>query len=108
MPNQHKTKHKKNHLSQKVKDIWVYSIGSLVILAGVILSYIGIYLPPPGEIHSTVLVALGQLCLFGAAIFGIPYYVKNEVGEFKTAMYKYINKKAENITSDEPEEVEEE
>lgn len=72
------------------KEIWMYSVASFVILVGWIVTIIGLFIPPPGEIHSTVLIALGQSLAFGAAIFGVIYYVKSEVGEFKSGLYNKI------------------
>lgn len=75
------------------KDIWLYSIGTFVVLLGWVISFIGLFLPPPGEIHSSVLLVLGQSLVFGAAIFGVGYYVKTAIGEFKTDALNKILKK---------------
>ena len=96
MPNQHKSNNKKQkRLSPLVKDIWMYSLATLAVLVGWIITIIGLFLEPQGEIHSSVLIALGQSLVWGAAILGIPYYVKNEFGEFKSAIIKHVNKKLE-------------
>ena len=85
------------------KDIWMYSIGSVVILLGWIITFIGMFLPPPGEIHSSVLLVLGQSLVFGAAIFGVTYYVKTTIGEFKTTTANKILDKLDKIFPDEEE-----
>lgn len=92
-------KHKyKSELSKK--DIWMYSIASFVIIVCWAITIIGLYLPPPGQIHSSVLVALGQGILFVATIFGVSYYVKNELGTFTN----YIIDKVKNKDFDKKEE----
>lgn len=103
----HKTNKNVKRLSPKVKDIWMYCIATFTVLIGWIITMIGLFLEPQGQIHSSVLITLGQSLVWSAAIFGIPYYVKNEFGEFKTAIVKYINKKADSITLEGEEEHEE-
>lgn len=83
------------------KDIWMYSIGSIVILLGWVITFIGMFLPPPGEIHSSVLLVLGQSLVFGAAIFGVTYYVKSVIGEFKTSTTNKILNKLDRVFPDE-------
>lgn len=89
-----------NRLSQKAKDIWMFSIGTMVVVIGWTITAVGLFLEPQGQIHSTVLLALGQAMVWSAAIFGVPYYVKSEFGEFKSAMMRYVNKKTESLSRD--------
>lgn len=73
------------------KDIWCYSIATGVGIIGWMVTIISLFLPPPGEIHESVLVALGQSMLFVATVFGVSYYVKGKIGEFKTHLDNKIN-----------------
>ena len=96
---QHKRKKSNNIDKLSKKDIWMYSVASFVIVCCWIATFIGLYLPPPGEIHSSVLVALGQGILFVATIFGVSYYVKNQLGEFRN----FIAEKVKNRKFDDDE-----
>ncbi len=48
----------------------------LLILVGCGLLIAGFILPPPGEIHNSVLVAFGEILTFAGALFGIDYHYK--------------------------------
>lgn len=45
----------------------------LVLLTGLALLFIGIFCPPKGEIHNSVLIAWGESLTFVGSIFGIDY-----------------------------------
>lgn len=45
----------------------------LLALAGLTLLYLGFWLPPEGEIHSSVLVAFGETSTFAGALLGVDY-----------------------------------
>ena len=47
-------------------------IGSLLLIAGFIV-------PPRGEIHSSVLIAFGEIMTFAGALFGIDYRYKYKI-----------------------------
>ena len=48
----------------------VLSIGGLVLL------FCGVYIPPQGEIHESLLVGFGEVATFAGALFGIDYTYK--------------------------------
>lgn len=57
-------------------------IATLLVTAGLILLYLGFWLPPEGEIHSSVLVAFGETSTFAGALFGVDYqYRSRRAGE---------------------------
>lgn len=45
------------------------ALGSALLIAAFIV-------PPPGEIHSSVLVAFGETMTFAGALFGIDYHYR--------------------------------
>ena len=51
----------------------------LLVVCGLVLLFAGFFLPPEGEIHSSVLVAFGETCTFAGALFGVDYKYKNIV-----------------------------
>lgn len=63
-----------------VSAIFLIAIGSGLLIAGFIV-------PPPGEIHNSVLIAFGEILTFAGAIFGIRY------------KYKYADKKEPSETA---------
>jgi len=45
----------------------------ILVLSGILLLFLGLYSPPPGEIHDSILVAFGEACSFAGALMGIDY-----------------------------------
>lgn len=48
----------------------------LLILVGCGLLTAGFFMPPEGVIHSSVLIAFGEILTFVGALFGIDYHYK--------------------------------
>lgn len=48
----------------------------LLIIIGCGLLIAGFVVPPPGEIHNSVLVAFGEILTFAGTLFGIDYHYK--------------------------------
>ncbi len=48
----------------------------LLIVAGCGLLISGFLVPPPGEIHNSVLIAFGEILTFAGALFGFDYHYK--------------------------------
>lgn len=48
----------------------------LLIIIGCGLLTAGFLMPPPGEIHNSVLIAFGEILTFAGALFGIDYHYK--------------------------------
>ena len=47
-----------------------------LIVVGCGLLIAGFVVPPPGEIHNSVLVAFGEILTFAGAVFGMRYHYK--------------------------------
>ena len=60
-------KHK--HSIQLLSAIVLIAMGCGLLIAGFIM-------PPPGEIHNSVLIAFGEILTFAGALFGIDYHYK--------------------------------
>lgn len=79
-------------MNAETKD-WIKFISSIVLLvAGVVLIFISIYLPPIGEIHTSVLTVIGEIFTFVGAVFGI--------GEYAMIQIAKINNKIEDKKED--------
>lgn len=48
----------------------------LLVLSGIVLIFSGFWVAPEGEIHSSVLVAFGEVSTFAGALFGVDYSYK--------------------------------
>ena len=46
----------------------------LLIVVGCGLLISGFIMPPPGEIHNSVLIAFGEILTFAGAVFGMKYH----------------------------------
>lgn len=73
-------------------------LGIFLAVVGVALLWTGMFLPPIGEIHPSVLTALGEVFTFSGALIGIDYSYK-----FKTIKY-LTEKDKEEMPKEEDEE----
>ena len=62
-----------------VKDWIIFGCGIVTLLAGVALTFIGIFTPPAGEIAGSVLAALGEFLSFSGAALGIGSYTALQI-----------------------------
>lgn len=44
--------------------------------AGLVIIFLCIYIDPEGEIHNSILVAVGEVFTFAGSLFGIDYHYK--------------------------------
>lgn len=59
---------------------WMIISAVLMVIAGIVLILTGMFLPPSGEIHPSVLTALGEFLTFAGSLFGLNtnYRIKTE------------------------------
>lgn len=55
---------------------------------GMILSILGLIMPPMGEIHPSVITTLGMFLTFSGSILGISLHYKLELEKFKSEINK--------------------
>lgn len=77
------------HLKQEFdkltfKEVIIYILAVITMIAGLTLLFIGLYIPPEGEIHGSVLTAFGSVCIFVASLLGISLHYANELDKFKS------------------------
>jgi len=48
---------------------------SVMLLVGAVMAFIALFLPPPGEIHDSVLYIFAQILIYAGTVFGIGAYV---------------------------------
>lgn len=54
-------------------------LGVFLVIVGVVLTFIGFFTPPVGEIHGSVLGAVGEFLALGGALVGADAYVELKV-----------------------------
>lgn len=53
---------------------------AIVLLTfGIILAFIALVMPPPGEIHDSVLFIFAQILIYCGSIFGIDSYINQKI-----------------------------
>lgn len=50
----------------------ISAVALIVVGCGLLIA--GFVVPPPGEIHNSVLVAFGEILTFAGAVFGMKYH----------------------------------
>ena len=51
----------------------------MLLASGILLAYISLFLPPPGEIHETVIYIFAQILIYAGSIFGIEHYINEKL-----------------------------
>lgn len=79
------------HLKQEFdkltfKEVIIYMMAIVTMAAGISLLFLGLFIPPEGEIHQTVLTAFGLISIFVAALLGISIHYENQLDKFKTSI----------------------
>ncbi|MDE5750113.1 MAG: hypothetical protein K2H87_05020 [Duncaniella sp.] len=65
------------------KEVVTYSLAVVTMTSGLVLLYLGLFIPPEGEIHQSVLTAFGLISIFVASLLGISIHYANELEKFK-------------------------
>ena len=71
-----------------VKEWAIFGSGLAVLIAGIILSFIGIYIPPVGEIHASILTLVGEFLTFAGSALGIGSYTTIQIQKIKHSVKK--------------------
>lgn len=68
------------------KEVLTYALAFLSLIAGFVLLYLGMYIPPEGEIHPSVLSAFGLVCVMTSGLLGYTLHINNELTKFKASI----------------------
>lgn len=84
------------HLKQEFdkltfKEVIIYTLAVVTMLAGLVLLFFGLFIPPEGEIHGSVLTAFGSVCVFVASLLGISLHYANELDKFKNNVQEQLD-----------------
>lgn len=51
-------------------------LATILVIAGVVMLFLGFYTAPVGQIHDSVLIGYGEVSTFAGALLGIDYTYK--------------------------------
>ena len=51
-------------------------LGVVLAIMGCVLLWVGLFLPPVGIVHASVLTALGEIFTFSGALIGVDYHYR--------------------------------
>ncbi|WP_297071346.1 hypothetical protein [uncultured Duncaniella sp.] len=74
-----------------IKDVLVYSLAIVSIVAAFVLLFLGLFIPPEGEIHDSVLTAYGLTLLFVGSLLGISMRIESELNKFKSSITERVD-----------------
>ncbi|GFI53068.1 hypothetical protein IMSAGC021_01378 [Muribaculaceae bacterium] len=86
----------RRHLKQEFdkltfKEVIIYTLAVVAMMAGLTLLFIGLYIQPEGEIHGSVLTAFGSICVFVASLLGISFHYANELDNLKANIQERLD-----------------
>lgn len=55
----------------------------ILLTFGIILAFVALLMPPPGEIHDSVLFIFAQILIYCGSIFGIDCYISKKLHDGK-------------------------
>ena len=73
------------------KEVLIYVLAVVTMGAGLSLLFIGMYIPPEGEIHQSVLTAFGLISIFVASLLGISLHYDNELEKLKNKIQERLD-----------------
>ena len=53
----------------------------LVLSSGLVLAFIALYMPPPGEIHDSVIYIFAQILIYAGTVFGLDIYFTQKINK---------------------------
>lgn len=69
-----------------VKLKWMIISAVTLVFIGVIMILIGMFIPPIGEIHPSVLTALGELFTFSGSLWGLNTHYRIKTNQIEANM----------------------
>lgn len=66
-------------MKKEVMESRRFWLGVAMILVGTVLTFMGFFTPPVGEIHGSILGAVGEFLTLGGALVGVSAYVDYKI-----------------------------
>ncbi|MBD5240532.1 MAG: hypothetical protein HDS59_00375 [Barnesiella sp.] len=87
------------HLKQEFdkltfKEVLLYTITIVVLIAAFTLLFLGLFIPPEGQIHESVLTAFGLILLFVGSLLGVNMHYANQLSIFKEKAFEIMHKES--------------
>ena len=84
------------HLKQEFdkltfKETLTYGLAIASLIAGFTLLFFGMFLPPEGQIHDSVLTAFGIILVFVGAILGIEMHYADKTKKFMETITQQVS-----------------
>lgn len=80
-------KHLKEEFDKlSIKEVIIYGLAVAAMGAAFTLLFMGMLIPPEGEIHDSVLTAFGIVCLFAASCLGVAAFSASALIRIKSAL----------------------
>lgn len=84
------------HLKQEfdkltLKEMLTYALAMVCMVSAIVCVFCGLFLPPRGEIHASVLTYFGLSSGFVGALLGISIHYSNELSKFKANINEQLN-----------------
>lgn len=83
-----------------MKEMITYFLAIGCMVAAIVAIFLSLYLPPKGEVHSSVLTYFGISSGFCGALLGISAHYQNELVKFKTTVMDAIRSETEKKNPD--------
>lgn len=83
------------HLKQEFdkltfKETLTYGLAIASLAAGFILLFAGMFLPPEGQIHESVLTAFGIILVFVGSVLGLDMHYADKTKKFMESISKHV------------------
>ena len=87
------------HLKQEFdkltfKEVLLYTITIVVLIAAFTLLFLGLFIPPEGQIHESVLTAFGLILLFVGSLLGVNMNYAKQLSIFKEKAFEIMHKES--------------
>lgn len=78
-------KHLKSEFDKlTIREFITFSIAVACMVAAVVAIFLSLYIPPEGEVHTSVLTYFGISSAFCGSLLGISIHYSNELNRFKS------------------------
>lgn len=75
----------------ETKEIISFSTAILMLVFAIVIGMYGMWCPPLGEIHESILWVIAQCLIYAGSIFGITNMVKNSCNKIKKELQDEFN-----------------
>ena len=72
------------------KELFLYGMSAACMASGIAAVFLGMYLPPKGEVHASILTYFGISSAFAGSLLGISAHVSSELMKFRTEVFRVI------------------